>query len=190
MQRSYLVLLLAALSTPALAEGPSYNFVEVAYQEVELDDSFVDVDGDGFALGASLELAETWHAFISYANTDFDFDVELDELAIGGGLHLPMTSTTDFVFNLAYLDAEASALGISVDDDGFGASVGLRSMLTEQFELAANLAYADLGDSDNEFSINGQAWYSFTDNFAVGLNVGASDDILRYGVGGRIYFGN
>lgn len=189
MKRSYLLLLLAAASTPALAEGPSYNFIEAGYQEVELDDSFVDVDGDGFTLGGSVELAETWHAFASYGQTDFDFDVELDEWAVGGGLHLPISSNTDFVFNLAYLNLEASALGFSVDDDGFGAAVGIRSMLTDKFELAGNISYADLGDSSNEFSVSSQAWYNINDSFAVGLNIGASDDVVRYGIGGRLYFG-
>lgn len=190
MFRSIGIISLLALTAPALAEGPSYNYFEGAYQRVDIDDNFIDVDGDGFSIGGSIELAENWHFFGGYGSTDFDFGIDLDELSIGGGFHTDLTPTLDFVANLAYVRLDASANGFSLDDDGIGAEIGLRSMLSDSLELAGFIQYIDLGDSGDETSLRGEAWYSFTENFAVGLNVGAGDDVLRYGIGARFYFGN
>ena len=76
------------------------------------------------------------------------------------------------------------------DEDGIGAEIGLRSMLSDRLELAGFIQYADLGDGGDDTSVRVEAWYSFTENFALGMNVGAGDDVLRYGIGVRFYFGN
>ena len=52
------------------------------------------------------------------------------------------------------------------------------------------IQYVDLSDSGDDTSLRGEAWYSFTENFALGLNAGAGDDVVSYGIGARFYFGN
>ena len=56
MIRKSLGLALLLLAGPGLAEGVSYNFIELGYERVEFDD--IDLDGDGFGLGGSVELGE------------------------------------------------------------------------------------------------------------------------------------
>jgi hypothetical protein len=85
---------------------------------------------------------------------------------------------------------DASVLGQSFDDEGIGASIGLRAMASEKLELAGLVEYIELIDSGNDTSLRGEAWYNFTQNFAVGVNVGAAEDVVRYGIGARVYFGN
>lgn len=190
MLRSLAYVSLLAVAAPALAEGPNWNYIEGSYERVEFDDDVggFDVDGDGFGIAGSFEIADSWHAFASYGSADFDFDIDLDQLVIGGGLHTPISDNTDFVANLAYVRVDASALGFSVDDDGFGASIGVRGMMSPQVELEAYVDYVDLSDSGDDTSFRAAGWYSFTENFAAGLQIGTGDDTTSYGIGARVYF--
>lgn len=191
MLRTILIVGSLALAAPAVADGPNYDYLEVRYQGIQLDGSGFDVDGDGFGLAGSVEVGEMWQLFANYNATGFDFDVDLDELYLGGGFHAGLSPNVDFVANLAYVRYDVSApFGQSFDDDGIGASIGVRGMLTERFELAGFIEYVDLSDIGDDTSISGQAWYSFTPNFAVGFQASAGDDITRYGLGARLYFGN
>lgn len=188
MLRSSAVVLLTAFAVPALAEGPSYNYIEGAYERVEVDDAFGDIDGDGFSIAGSFEIGDMWQMVASYGSADFDFDVDLDQLAIGGGIHTPLSDNVDFVANLVYVRVDASAFGFSVDDDGFGASIGVRGMAAERVELEGYIDYVDLDDSGDDTSFRGAAWYGFTDTFSLGLQLGSGDDTTSYGIGARLYF--
>jgi outer membrane protein with beta-barrel domain len=194
MFRSISVISLLILAAPALADGINYNYIEGSYQRVELDDSTFSVDGDGYGIAGSVALGDNWHLIGGYNGTSFDVlpgvDVDLDELTLGGGFHTSLTPNMDFVANLAYVRLEGSSQGFSIDDDGLGASIGIRAMATPSLELAAALQYIELSDGGNDTTLRGDAWYSFTPSFAVGLNVSTGDDLLRYGIGARFYFGN
>src|SRR5690606_8871426 len=68
----------------------SYNYVELSYDETEIDFGPADVDGDGLTLSGSFELTEDWHAFASYGSGDFDADINVDTWAIGAGYVFPL----------------------------------------------------------------------------------------------------
>lgn len=180
-----------ALTVPALAEQTSYNFVAGSWQTLELDGGGVDVDGDGFGINGSFEVASNWHIGGEYSSTGFDFGIDLNRLALGGGYHTDISATTSFYADLSWLNWEVDAgsgLG-SVDDDGYGFEVGLRSNITDRLELAGAIGVVDLGDGGDDTILNGAAWYRF-DTFSLGLNVEISDDITGFGIGGRFYFDN
>lgn len=177
------------VAAPAIADGPSYNFVQASYQSVNLDlGSGFDVDGDGFGLAGSFEVGESVFIIASYATTGFDFSVDLNQLQVGLGYHAGLTDNTDFFATLAYVDAEVEAPGASVDDSGFGASIGVRSNVSELVELFGEISYVDFGDG-NETAVAGGIWFNFTEIFAAGLSASAGDDVTSYGVGARVYFG-
>ncbi len=178
-----------AFAAPALADGPSYNYIEGGYQRVEFDDDFSgDFDGDGFGIGGSFALNDQWHLFADYSTADLDFDVDLDQLRLGGGFHTGLTNNVDFVAEFSYVRFDASAGGFSVDDDGFGLSLGMRGMAADRLELAGWVDYIDLDDSGDDTSLRGEAWYKFTENFALGFTASAGDDVTTYGIGGRVFF--
>ena len=136
MSRSFAVLTALLLASPVMADGLSYNFIEGAYARVELDDDIVDVDGDGFGIGGSFEINENFFGFAGYSSAEFDFGVDLNQLDAGIGYHTGISANTDFVATLAYVRAEVDAgLFGSVDEDGWGASIGLRSMVSDRVEL-------------------------------------------------------
>ncbi len=179
--------------SPAFASDLSYNFVEIGYVDAELDDDLAgfSFDGDGFRIGGSFEVGENWFVAAGYSTLGFDFGIDLDQIAVGGGYHTGISDRTDFFATLSYLQAEVSAGGFgSVDEDGYGIAVGIRSMLTDNVELNGSIGYSDLGDGADGTAFNAGALYSFTDNFAVGFDIGIEEDVTLYGLGARFYFGN
>lgn len=189
MLRTIAVISSLVLGAPALAETPNWNYAEAGWQRIDIDESGIDADADGFGIGGAFELADSWHILASYQTADFDFGIDFDQLTIGGGYHTAITDTTEFVADLSYVRVEASAGGSSADDDGLAGRIGLRSMLTDQFELAGFITQTELDDSGGDTAIGGEAWYSFTPMFAAGANVSFSDDVTQYGLGFRVYFG-
>jgi len=179
--------------SPAFAGDLSYNFIEIGYLEAELDDDLAgfSVDGDGYGIGGSFEVGENWFVGVSYSTIGFDFGVDLDQISVGGGYHFGMSDRTDFFATLSYLTAEVSASGFgSVDEDGYGVTIGIRSMLSDNFELNGGIGYSDLGDGADGTAFNAGALYSFTPTFAIGLDIGVDEDVTLYGLGARFYFGD
>lgn len=175
--------------TPAIAsaDSPSYDFVEVAYVNGDIDNP--DVDGDGFGLGGSVSIHENWFMFADYASLDFDFGVDLSILEVGFGYRFPMSDTTDIALRGAYVRADADSGFGSVDDDGYGISALIRGMVSDQFELNGGINYVDLGGTDGDdtsFTLGGV--YSFTDNFAFDASIDIGDDANIYLAGFRFYF--
>lgn len=191
MSRTLATVVALMVSAAALAETPSYNYIEGYYQRVEIDDDFVpSLDGDGFGVGGSYEIAENWHVFGGYSTFGLDFDVDLKELAIGAGYHADISDAASFYTNLAYIDAEIDVLGLgSIDDNGYGVMVGVRGMVSERLELDGNLSYVDLGDGSDGTAFGASALYALSDSFSLGLTAGFDEDATTYGLVGRFYFG-
>lgn len=189
MYRLTVSLLALVLAGPVFAGDLSYNFIEGRYQKVEFDAGSIDVDGDGFGIGGSFEINENVFAVASYSTADFDFGIDLNQLSLGVGYHVDVSPNADFFATLSFVRAEVEASGFgSEDEDGFGAAIGMRGMVSDQVELFGTLSYVDLGDDDGT-AIGGGALYSFTDTFALGANIEFDDDVTTYGISARLYFG-
>ena len=89
-------------------------------------------NGDGFGIAGSFALNDQWHLFGDYSTADLDFGVDLDQLKLGGGFHSPLSNNVDFVAEFSYVRIDASSGGFSVDDDGFGLSIGARGMAADR----------------------------------------------------------
>jgi len=189
----YLILALAFLiGAPAVAESPSYNYIQAGYQEIDIDfGDGLDVDGDGYGVNASFEIGDHMFGFATYAKSDFDFGVDMDQWQAGLGYHTGVTDNTDFFISAAYVDAKVSASGLgSFSEDGYGASVGIRSNVSDLIELFGEVAYVDLGSGSDDTAVGAGICFNFTESFALALSASAGSDITTYGAGARIYFGN
>ena len=178
---------LALLSGFVQAEGFDYNYVEVGYVNAELDTGGIDVDGDGFGINGSFGIANNYLVFAEYSSLGFDFSVDLNQLAVGGGAHFALSQTIDFVGTLSYRDVEVESAGIGISEDGFGIGAGLRGALGDSFEWEASIDYSDIGDGDTSFGVDGR--YYFTDSFAAGAGITIDDDVTIYAIGVRMEFG-
>ena len=197
MFRKLLGLSLVMLAFPAFAGDISYNYVQLGYEKIEIDDiqPGVNVDGDGFGVGGSFEVGENWFVAVSYSQADFDADVgfgisvDFDQINAGVGWHTTMSNNSDFYALLQYVQAEASVSGFgSVDEDGIGATIGIRGMVTDKVELGGSIGYVDLGDAGDGTSFGANALYNFTPNFAAGVFLEFEEDTTGYGAGIRFYW--
>ena len=193
MLRSVLFTALIAFSASASAQGFDYNFFSVGYQRMNLDDGFIDVDGDGFGIDGSFAINDSFFIFAGYGMGEFEeqgVTVDVDTLSAGIGWHTPLTERVDFVTGLSYEYVEVGASGFgSVDENGYGLGVGLRFQASDAIELNTGINYVDYGDGDDTgFGVG--LLYGVSENIDIGVSADWADDTSAYGLNGRFYFGN
>ena len=186
--RAITCILLLAAGGPLLAQELNYNYIQGIYSRTEVDAGPEDVDGDGYGLYGSIEVGDMWHAFANFTRADLDRGSDYDQVWIGGGLHTTLAPNMSLYLNLAYINVDASGAAGSLDDDGLGTALGLRVFVLPQVEVSGAISYADLGDAGDSTSIEGEAWYYLTREFALGGGIGFGDDVTRYGIGARYFF--
>jgi opacity protein-like surface antigen len=193
MLRSVLFTALIAFSASASAQGFDYNFFSVGYQRMNLDDGFIDVDGDGFGVDGSFAINENFFIFGAYGMGEFEEagqSVDVDTLSAGIGWHTPLTDRVDFVTGVSYEYVELSAAGFgSADESGYGLGVGLRFQASDAIELNGGINYVDYGDGDDTgFGVG--LLYGVSENVDIGVSADWAEDTSAYGLNGRFYFGN
>lgn len=175
-----LLLLSTIIASPAvLAETPNFNFVSGGYLNTDIDD---ELDGDGITLDGSVLVSENVFLSGQYQTVDFSddgVDLDLNWLSAGIGYRMAVSANTD-VYGLATyenIETEASYYGSSLSDDenGYGFTAGVRSLVTSNIELDGQIGYIDIDDSDTFLSAG--ARYYFNKNFSVGANYKTLDDI-------------
>jgi opacity protein-like surface antigen len=192
MLRSTLLVILFAFSGAAFADDFNYNSVTVSYGQIDFDD--LNADGDTLGINGSAAVSENFHVFASYGVGEVDDGIDtldVDTWNAGIGYNTSLSESVDLVVGLSYEYIDLSAPGFgSVDDNGFGVSVGLRMAASDKLEIDAGIAYVDMSDNGDNTAFGGGLLYSFTENFALGLSASFDDDVTAYNIGGRFYFGN
>jgi hypothetical protein len=185
-----LMIAAASLSTTVAADGLNYNYVEIGYVSASIDDSVFSVDGDGVGIAGSFSISDNFHIVASYADLDYDFDINEKSYDFGLGGNFSLGKNLDLVGAVTYVSAEVSQpfLG-SFDDNGYGLYVGLRGLATEKIELFGGVDYLDLSDSGSTTTVSVGAGYNFTDNFQVGGGYSNNSDGNSYTIGIRFFFG-
>jgi len=61
MARSILWIVLVTFSASAGARGLSYNYFQGSYGRIDLDDSSLNADGDGYGVSGSMVINENFH---------------------------------------------------------------------------------------------------------------------------------
>ena len=192
--------LFAAVS-PALAEningyGPKWDVVEAGYVQADLDAD--DSSPSGFGAAVLKSLGDNFYLTGRYRDvseeekiSNIRVDIELSQLSAGIGYKYAITNTTDIFAQVTFenLEATASAQGQSDsnDENGFGAAVGVRSMVVEQLEVSAQIGYIDI-DDDSETAFGASAYYYVTDDVALGATYELWDDIDFMGLNLRYAF--
>ena len=168
--------LVAAFVPGVVLADMNYTNLEVNYLDLDGDGG---ASGDGFEIGGSWELNDSFHLFGSWQDQGFDGGIDGEVLEIGGGWSHGFSDTLDFVGTLSLLDVDYGFAG----DDGLALGGGIRSRLGESFELDAGLKYVDLDESGNDTGISIGARYYFNESMALGASMDSFDDAdtLRLG---------
>ena len=170
-------LMLAFAPLAALADDMSYNYIDGAYVQTDIDG--VGSSADGWALRGSVGFGQNWFAFAEYASQSVQgFDV--DSAAIGLGGHYGLTEQLDVVGSVGYFSVDLNPGG---SDDGYMLNLGLRGRVTEGVELEGGARYTDLSDGGNDTAFYVGGRFHFNKTWAVGAEYQDGNDsssILAY----------
>lgn len=166
------------ISAPSYADSPSFTYVGVEYVasgnfDISDESTSVDLDLDGYALTASVELG----IFFLQASR-FELESEdilggsiedsISTIALGLTFELPQTQVYGLIRGRRD-DLSLRAAGFREDEDvGFvGAEAGVRVNLTDRFELNANIG---VPSADEGTSYGAGAQFFITDNVGITLD--------------------
>ena len=191
-------LLLTALLLPALSEAqetaaarPSeaqfnYSYVELSYDETDLDVGPFDADGDGLTIAGSFEINDDWHVYASYGTLDFDGGADADTWTLGAGYVFPLKEDMDIYGRVLYIDTSLDTNFGDADDDGLGLQARIRARVTDEFELEGGIQYVDVRDTDT--SLQALARYNFTEEFSAAIGITFAGDTDGIGISARYSF--
>jgi long-subunit fatty acid transport protein len=183
-------LLLSALSvsTVSMAKSPSWNNVGLGYVSVDIDDS--DFEPTGFILSGSKLINDNVYVNGSYrvvSEDIFDEELEVSTFNIGLGMRHGLNETTDLFGQVSYLKADVEFDNFSDDESGYSLAAGVKSMLSDNFEVVVQATRDSLdGESETAFGIGGA--YYLNDTFSIGANYQVADDADILTVGVRAHF--
>ena len=184
MSRIFVLFILTFGSSAVVAEGFDYSFVGAGYTSAKVTGD----TGDGFGVGGSAALSDSWHIFAGYESLGFDFDTDISSLSIGAGFNTPISESIDVVAQVAYLSVDVDTPLGSASESGYGIGVGLRAWVSERVELNGSITYADLGDGADDTSCGAGVQFYVTEQVSIGLGLGYADDVDTYTLGARFYF--
>jgi len=172
----------------AQADASSYSFADFSYYTGEIDDS--NVDTDIFDINAAYEINDNLFMAAGYQDASVDpGDSSQSNLSFGIGAHTPIVDNIDVYGVVSFvrtdLEETLGPIQVDADDSGYGIDLGVRGMLSEQFEVFGEYAYLDVfDDSDDSFELG--ARFYLNQNFALGVKYLSEDNLDGFGVNARI----
>jgi hypothetical protein len=173
----------------AAASNFNYDYVEVG--SVSLDTRILDVemDADTVAIVGSFDLFEHVNVLVERQSTDYDFDLEGTQSALGIGYH-QANRRLDLYLEAFYVEAElAFPENIELEDEdetGYGVNIGVRSLIGRKFELDFSFANVKVDVNQTAFSFAGRYYLHRT--FALGLSYSVSNETHGSGFALRVGF--
>jgi len=155
------------------ADGISYTHLDVGY--ITVDSGGGSVDGTGFELDYAFH--PNWYGLVAVSDIDSNTTLE-----IGGGWHTGLSGSTDLFVEGGLLSTDTGG----GSDQGFIIGVGLRAMLTPDFELNGRVDMVDYGGgSDSQLSVGAVYYFSRVGLFGEYQSDDAADAVV---IGARFRF--
>ena len=176
----------ALVATPqtAISSDLGYTYAELRYLGVQPDQGS-DADG-GTAIGW-YRLNESVFAIGQVIMTEADNGAKAHTFAAGAGYIMSLNDQWDAVAIGTLRRTEIDAAR-DIEEDGYGAQIGLRGMPIPKFETRAFVNYVDVIDDDTSLFVSGDYWLSPQLAAGIAAEVGGDADI--YSIGVRYSFGN
>ncbi|MCP1340161.1 porin family protein [Idiomarina sp. M1R2S28] len=177
MKKTLIAIALIGTSTSAFADSPNWDKIQASYIETDIETPIdEDITMDGYAVAGSLSLSDSIFVLANFDSVgdESDFgDVDLDSLNAGIGFNHAITESTDVFATVTYekleLVGSVDDLGSeSFDESGYGAGAGIRSMITDFFELSVKADYLDI-DDENGIRYDASAFFHLTSNLSLGV---------------------
>ena len=171
----------------AIAQTVEEQQVGLSYSYAEL--RFVDVDtsgGDGIRFNGSFDLDNNWLIVGGVTALDFNNNVDLTVVEIGGGYVWHYSKDFDLVSTLRFVRSDVDNPGGGSDDNGFAFSAGARGLLAPQFEIRGSVNHINLDDSDTYLELAGD--YYFTAQLSAGISLEFAGDTDIVTIGARWFF--
>lgn len=172
--------LLASMSCATFAQNPSFDYVDLGYSNWDPDNT----SGiSGFELKGSKTFTKNWYIAGDFNRISKNGNaLSLTTLGVGYKNDFSDKSTffaeTDYaILNPDNIDSE----------NGYEVTLGIRSMLTQKFELKGAVEYLDI-DNDDTTSLVVGGVYNFNDTVSAYLDYKVESDLNRLGVGVRFNF--
>jgi hypothetical protein len=181
-----LAVVAGAVAAPLAASASElgYTYGELRYLDVQRDEG-ADADG-GTAIGW-YRLSDSVFAIGQVAMTQSDLGADATTIAAGAGYILPINEQWDAVAIGTLRRTEVDAAR-DVEENGYGAQIGLRGMPIPKLETRAFVNYADVIEDDTSLFVSGDYW--FTPTLAVGVAAEVGENVDTLSVGFRYSFGN
>ncbi len=186
--------LLLSTGVAQATDSVRWDMASVSLQSVE-------IDGDkmkGYGLAATTLLNENV-IIAGHYSTIFDdmmffgtkLEIELSTMGLGLGYRHAISDKTDFYGIVSYetIKADVSSGGYSDDasESGVGLEVGIRSLMSEQFELIGSLKNVSIED-ESELSVDVTAMLHMSDSFSIFVGAGKADDATSMNAGVSLFF--
>ncbi|MCB1586624.1 MAG: hypothetical protein KDI52_10100 [Xanthomonadales bacterium] len=182
MKKNILVsTLFALISVSAFAENPSFDYIDAGYSNWDPDGSISKIDG--FELKFSKSVNDNYYIAGDF-NRVTQYGNALNFSTLGFGYMNAFSEKSTFFAELDYAYSDASP---GTSENGFEFTTGVRSMVTEQFELKGAIEHLNFDGSDRTSVVLGGV-YSFNENFAIYLDYKFESDLNRMAAGLRYNF--
>lgn len=208
-----LALALAIVPFAASSAELSYSFIEAGYAQlnqelpdVDLGGGLVaqidDIEASGFQISGSVAIGPSFYLFGGYkaGNDDVNVtvpgfgsgsaDIDLTQFNAGVGYHYGLSDRADLITELSYIatDADADGEDAGTDADDARVSVGVRGLMTDNFEGWLKANYTDGDAYDGEFSATVGAQFKFNQTWGIVGEAEFGDTSSQYMVGVRASF--
>lgn len=152
---------LLAAAVFALSSGSAFAIdaqtsdVRVFYVDESLDDGVDDIDGDGFGLGANVVLPGGLLIPIEYSRTEYDFDVELENLRVGVGYSFAVGPVSAVSLGARYHDYTLEGPGGELTLDGYGVFLAGKAVVSPSASLYGEINYQFLEEDSAGEDVDG-----------------------------------
>lgn len=170
--------LLAPLTAAAQNYVPNYTYIEAGYARADSDTSLDDLNGAAFRGSANFGNFN-FVAGMTRFNVDNNPIVDHVRATFAGfGYHVPIAQTTDL-----YAEATYNRYN-PIDQDGYGARVGVRSRFDARWEGSAGIAYAKIDNVASNTALDLQAQFFLTEKLGVvgGAAIGNNENTYTIGL--------
>lgn len=168
----------------------SYNYAELRYIDITVDDHGSDLDGNGFEFEGSIGIGNMFQAYALYEDIGFDHEIDLSEWAVGFGAHFAVVPGMDFVAELGYISEVIKEPGhADHSDDGYLLGVGVRKKIGERGEVQFGINFVDFSTAGSITSFELVGEMHVMPSLAIGVGINASDEATAYFAEARFYFG-